>query len=408
MLQTVKDLKIEDELKLSLQQTVRQFSASGTLMQPITQEVERQLQQQISVLGMGSVTQRLAALEARLAAFSGSALPLGSGRNSPSSPENLSLSGSLTAKDLRASTLQLDETLAATDGRFAGDLYVNGIFHVSDLYVPNGVRIDGALHAGSLELQSDAVINGTLTLNGDLNITRNLTFAPGSVLTAYDLIVRNALQVLGPVTIDGLATFLGDVNMRGELRISAKQAGTVIIPAGETGVRVAFGSGGFLTVPVVTASSDDFTPWRLQSRTQSGFVIELARAAKRDIAFTWVAFPTGDGLHAGADAEVPRYGIPFPVDAKGVPISSDRAWNSCIRNQPILTADGSPVLCGGYHDGYVWEHPDLHIRFTYNASVDDPILLIPEEYVVTATGDETDARVLQPPLPAQLLPAGSP
>ena len=74
-------------------------------------------------------------------------------------------------------------------------------------------------------------------------------------------------------------------------------------------------------------------------------------------------------------------GTAFPVDPLGVPLSSDSGWNSCIRNYPLIQSDGSPIQCGGYHDGYVWEHPDLHISFTYNTSLTPPYLSLPPGYL---------------------------
>ncbi|NOS67456.1 MAG: hypothetical protein HOO67_03790, partial [Candidatus Peribacteraceae bacterium] len=390
VLQTIKDLKIEDELKLALKQTVEQFSASGTLLQPISDEVERQLQQQISTLGMGSVTDRLAALEARMATMSGGIVPSAETEPVPSraegssalTSENLSLSGSLTAQELRAQTLSLEENLAAKEGRFAGDLYVDGVFHVRDLYVPNGVRIDGGLHAAALEVQSGAVINGTLTLNSDLNVTKSINFASGSVLSAHDLIVRGALHVVGPVTIDGLAQFLGDVEIKGQLTLSNRQAGFAEIPQTGTSVTIVF-EPPLNGTPVVTASPDVPLLYAVSRATATGFVIRLSAPAAERVGFSWTALTAVDPQtalgHAAADGPEP---LPFLVDGDGIPLSEDEAWNSCIRNHPLLTADGSPISCGGYHDAYVWEHPDLHINFTWNTSMTPPLLQLPEGFVV--------------------------
>ncbi|MSR87243.1 VCBS repeat-containing protein, partial [Candidatus Peribacteria bacterium] len=399
VMQTVKDLKIEDELMLSLQQAVRNFSASGTLIEPIAQEVQRQ----VSALSIESITDRLATLESRIAALSGS-LADGSGRSArgileggsqagmpaPMGGDSLALSGSLTANALRAQTLSLDQNLTAVDGRFAGDLYVDGIFNVRDLYVPNGVRIDGGISAGSIEVESGAVINGTLTLNSELNLTKGMVFASGSLLTAHDIIVKSALQVLGPITIQGLASFLGDVQIKGQLTLSNRQAGYAEIPATGTSVSIRFTTP-LTGEPVVTVTPNGRvgSEWWTESVTASGFTISIDKPARNTVRFSWTALTTsGAELTTGnvGEASVENGLLTFQVDSHGVPVSSDAAWNSCIRNHPLLTGDGSPISCSAYHDAYVWEHPDLRIRFTYNTSLNPALLQLPEGYVVEVVG----------------------
>jgi hypothetical protein len=239
----------------------------------------------------------------------------------------------------------------------------------------------------------------------------------GSVLSAHDIIVRNALHVIGPVTIDGLAEFFGDVDIHGELRISTKQAGEALLPAGARSVTVTFGSGGFLTVPVVTATSDDFTPWRLAYRTQTGFVIEVKDVSERDILFTWLALPTTFGsptLTASVidDEEQPPIVesgatlLPFPVDEHGVPVSTSEAWNSCIRNHPMMQDDGTPVTCARYHDEYVWEQPDLHMSFVWNTATEPPTLVLPEGYETVT--QQIEAPTEEPPVVTEPEPEPTP
>ncbi len=402
VLQTVKDLKIEDELQLSLQQAIDDFSASGTLVQPIAQEVRRQ----IAGMSLQSITERLALMESRLAALSGSLIP-----NPSLSPNpTMSLSGSVTLQDLRAQTLSLEESLAAREGRFAGDLYVDGMFHVRELFVPNGIRVDGGLHAASLEVQSGAVINGTLTLNSDLQVTKSMVFGSGSVLSAQDLIVRGALHVLGPITIDGLARFLGEVRISGQLTLSSRQAGFASVGTGETLVRVAFGSG-MTAVPVVTVTPQGRvgSEWWTENVTATGFTLSIGNPAARNILFGWTALAVEDPRTThGLGADILSESIAFPVDPHGVPVSTSEAWNSCIRNHPLLTEDGSPVNCGGYHDGYSWQHPELGITFIYNTSVSPALLLLPDGYVTQVVTTPEPQSVPEPEPESEPVPGPVP
>jgi hypothetical protein len=242
--------------QMMIHDTVQQLIGSGALVESVGSEIGRQ----IAALHLEDVisSKVQALIDARLAT---GATIVQEHAAAFSIPENLELSGSLI----------VNENLTAHQGRFTGDLYVDGVLSVQQLNVPQGIQVNGVLTAAGMNLES------------------------GSVLSAHDIIVRNALHVIGPVTIDGLAEFFGDVDIHGELRISTKQAGEALLPAGARSVTVTFGSGGFLTVPVVTATSDDFTPWRLAYRTQTGFVIEVKDVSERDILFTWLALPTTFG-----------------------------------------------------------------------------------------------------------------
>ncbi len=384
VLETVRNLKIEDELKLSLQNAIDKFSASGTLIQPISSEVQKQM-----VTLQASVTDRLSALEARLNALSGSLLHTGT----PIAQNSLTQSGG----NIFANNLSLEETLAARDGRFAGDLYVDGTFNVNELYVPNGIKVDGGIDAGSLtantlNVKSDVSLGGTLTLAGSLKLGSgsSISFGSGSTLELHDLLVRDALHVLGPITIDGLATFLGDVEVHGTLMVSARQAGEVTIPKTGTSVIITFDTP-LTSIPVVNVSPRTRvgSEWWIDPVTATGFTINIALPAAQDIRFSWSYLGVKSLTLTGATIHAPVPGqkdaIAFPVDQYGVPLSSNQAWNSCIRNHPMLGSDGQPVSCDRYHDGYTWEHPDLQMSFIWNTSMTPPLLQIPDGYEIQVT-----------------------
>ncbi len=407
VLQTIKDLNIENELKLSLQQAMNQLSATSAFMEPISEEVERQL----DMLSVASVNDRLAAIETQLVALSG-----GFVGHLSANAQDMSIESALRARDIAANSITLEESLTAKNGRFTGDFHVDGIFDAYRIYVPHGIQVDGTLKAGSLETQ-DATVNGALTLNGELNVTKGITFASGSTLTLHDLVVRGALRA-NAITIDGLAQFFGDVEIKGQLTVSTRQAGFAEIPASGTAVTVLFDAP-FTAQPVVNASPGTPVLYAVSRATSTGFTISVAYPVTETVSFSWtaltVADPTvtiGTAIHAAASSDssssdepssssssaessisssseassVPQEPIAFPVDSRGVPVSTNLAWNSCINNYPLILADGTRINCWRYRNGYVWEHPDLHISFTYNA--EKSMLQIPEGYVIVQEGTE--------------------
>jgi len=249
-----------------------------------------------SIYSGSLLEQRIALLEGKMAAMSGAVRKGTEGTEATEGtnvlPSSLALFGSLKAGDIASKTLSVEDTLAVKDASVLGDLTVGGVFSVSDLYVPNGVRIDGGLHAATLNIETDATINGTLTLNSTLNLTHGVVFASGSILFAHDLVVRDALHVIGPITVDGLAQFFGDVQIKGQLTLSNRQAGFAEIPQTGTAVTVFFGSGGFIAQPVVTASPDVPVLYAVSRATQSGFTIRLGAPALEPITFSWAAMLT--------------------------------------------------------------------------------------------------------------------
>jgi hypothetical protein len=392
VLQTVKDLKIEDELKIALQHTIDDLTNTGVFRQSVANVVTSQiselnvqsriaqLEQQIAQLKGATVT---SALLSRIAALESQVTLLAS---APGTVVTTATGSAATGKDLSVKTLQTEDTLTVgKDARIAGDLYLDGILHAQDFNISGIMKVDGSLdvgtslHAAALSIDSGATIGGTLTLKGNLDIAQGgqVTFATGSVLSVDSLIVRSGLQVLGPVTISGLAQFLGDVEVHGKLSVSDKQAGYATIHPTESSVAVSLQ--GYLSLPVVTASPDVPVLYGLKT-TMTGFVIRLAAPATEDVTFSWFAVGvTGSGAQIIGTLSM-NGNVAFPVDAKGYPVSSQAVWNACIRNHTILDDAGQPLSCARYHDGHIWHHPDLAMDFTFDSSHESPILILPEGY----------------------------
>ena len=251
---------------------------------------------------------------------------------------DLSVSGSLLARGISAQSLSLENTLAVKDASVLGDLTVGGSISVRDLYVPNGVRIDGGLHAASLEVQSGAVINGTLTLNDTLHLMHGVVFESGSILFAHDIVVRDALQVIGSVTFEALAQFFGDVKVKGQLVLSDRQAGYAVLPKRATFVNVGFGSGGFIAQPIVTASPDVPVAFAVSRATQSGFTIRINLPAIEDITFSWVATLTEKAEAVQENSAVTPASDPVP---KGEHVDSSAASSASAQNDAVTESSSS-------------------------------------------------------------------
>jgi hypothetical protein len=194
-----------------------------------------------------------------------------------------------------------------------------------------------------------------------------------------------------------MATFLGTLQVQGELIVPAKQAGFAVIPEGASDITVLFGSG-FIGTPIVTASPDVPVLYAVWKTTQTGFTIRLAGPTAEKITFAWHALSTGE-VHAAPTVEqvVQSGAIIFPIDTKNIPVSSNKMWNACIRSITLLDESGQPYSCSRYHNDNTWTHPDLNIEFLWNDSVTPALLELPEGYgpAVTETAESVE-YALQP------------
>ncbi len=234
--------------------------------------------------------------------------------------EPLLLTGGMRAGGtITAGDAEIERTLAVLgDARVSGDLHLEGALRARDLFIPGTIRIDGGAEVGGT-LQAERIIagsgsqiQGTLILTGDLLVGgRSLILGSGSTLTAQDIIVAHALVILGDITVEGLATFAKDVDIRGELRVSSRQAGYAIVPRGGTGTIIRFGTG-MTSLPIVTASPDVPVLYAVSRATQSGFIIRLAGPAPEPVMFSWLALLTQEPTTAMEDVvgtAVPRTGV---------------------------------------------------------------------------------------------------
>ncbi|MBI1812782.1 tail fiber domain-containing protein, partial [Candidatus Peregrinibacteria bacterium] len=308
--ENVAALKIDDEIALSMQKGLASLNLTGAVLQATKTMQETEMQK---------LQDAVRALQAEVKALSGaiSSNPnpsSGGGGGLPSSlggragdGGNVTLSGSLhAAGGIDADSLTSENTLTVSkDARIGGDLYLEGMLKVGSLFVPGGMRIDGGTTVGGL-LKADQLlagsgsqVNGTLKVRGRLELASGSILAlgdrsqvilgSGSMLTAQDMLVRGALQVLGPVTIQGLAIFLGDVSVHGQLTVSNRQAGYATVGTGATAVSVSFGSGVMMHQPIVTASPDTPVLYAVTKATGTGFMITLAEPAKTAITFSWLS-----------------------------------------------------------------------------------------------------------------------
>ncbi len=353
-------LKIDDEIALSMQKSLEGLDLEKTVKDLTDADIVR-------------LEETMESLKAQISALSGALVQ---------SQRNITLSGSTVVEDLTAnSTLTV-----VSDTRIGGDLYLEGSLKVSSIFVPGGMRVDGGMEVGGT-LQADKIVAGSGSqITGLLKINEAILSSSGAALTADQLFVKGALEVLGDLTVRGIAKFFGPVEIHGELIVSAKQAGYARIQAGETQVTVVFASGGYVSTPVVTATPNSYvsSAWWTSKATATGFTVQLKEPATEDADFSWIAVGTFDPQTAMGES-LPEPTVAFPIDSMGVPVSSNDVWNNCIRSIPTFDAEGQPFSCSRYNAGNEWHHPDLNITFVWNLHTAPPLLLLPEGYVPTVT-----------------------
>jgi cytoskeletal protein CcmA (bactofilin family) len=383
VLDTIKAMAIEDEVEQMITKTMEDVNFNGAVTDEVLTQIEElQIQEQLTL-----VLDELSTLKEQVhaAAQTGSIAAVTSAHVSA---ENATLSGALTAESIESRT-----TMAiGSDLRVGGNVYLEGTLITGQLYVPNGLTVEGgfdlrgALSTTDLTVSSGATISGALVLQGDLTMASGSTLMLGSGavtinndgIQAQNLLVRDALVVLGNITISGLAQFLGNVEVHGQLIVSSRQAGFAEVQPGQMSVTVSFGTG-FTAQPVVTASPDVPVLYAVSKASMTGFTIRLAEPAKELITFSWLSLGTIAIETTESDSD---QAIPFPVDEKGVPVSTNLIWNQCIRGYTPLDESGQPFNCSRYRvgDGHTWLHPDLNIEFDWLTNLDTPELRLPENY----------------------------
>lgn len=282
------------------------------------------------------------------------------------------LSGASIPSELTANTLTLDRTLTVSeDARIGGDLSLEGMLRASDLFVPGGLKIDGPTEvSGTLEAGSGSVVHGVLVVEGTLRAEHLELSASGSSLTLGELLVRDALRVIGPVTFEEVATFLKDVRVAGALIVSGRQAGYAVIARGSSSVTVSFGSGS-RAIPIVTASPDVPVLYALTKATQTGFTIRLASPAPEDVTFSWTALLTDAPItHAATvftgatiPAIVPKHPAEESTGASTIPSASsgtviDVPTLEDAQRPPAIADETAPVSSQEIQlEGHVDEEP---------------------------------------------------
>ncbi len=244
--------------------------------------------------------------------------------------------------------------------------------------------LESTLSGAVLHGAAPRIFTGALVLSGSGTRIGALGFS-GSTVQIGTLMSTGSLKILGNITVSGLATFFGNVEVQGQLVLSSKQAGFAVIPMTGTSVTVTFKEP-LVATPLLTATPQGRvgSEWWVEHATLTGFTIRVATAVSHDVRFTWVATAVTDPVTTmGTGSVLPGQTIAFPVDNLGRPLSTDAVWNGCIRGYPPLGADGQPLSCARYHVDHVWEHPDLHMSFTYNPNHEPVVLLLPQGYVVT-------------------------
>ncbi len=383
VMESIAAMEIEDEVTLMIKKSLDTFDISES----VSTEVEKQLQ------ALDLRAQILTIIEERLSEkkeVSADAIAGDASLHSRGGPPSLEIIRRMLAEYYG---------ITGTGGTLSltGDLSIEGTvranaIHGTSLRILHDAWIGGTLHAAAIHasgavlhtllVQSGATIGGNLTVGGRMLLGSGSLVSmsvSGSTLEIGSLLNPSSLRVFGTLTIQGMATFLGIVDIRGELIVPSKQAGYALIQRGTDSITVRFQTG-FVAQPIVTASPNVPVLYAVSLATREEFTIRLAAPAAEDITFSWHALSTHEPLTA---TNIIQSGslVAFPVDSTGVPFSSNDVWNACIRGRTLLDDDGNPYSCSRYHTETMWEHPDLHMNFTWNPYHEpQPLLLLPFGY----------------------------
>ncbi len=358
--ETIKDMAIEDEVQTMITDSLNKITAAGA----VTDAVSKQLETLKVTEQFTKILSDLENLKKQVATVAtADQRPTATGSTSLHLPSlsvqgTATLSGAVTTGDLTARSIDTESTLSVgQDARIGGDLYLEGQLKAANLYVANGLQIDGsldvhgALHAAAADLGSGSVLHGLTTLDGDLSFGSGairmgsgsaIIMGSGSSIRVETLIVRDALQVLGNITISGLAQFLGDVDVRGTLTVSSRQAGYALVKKGEKSVTVRFGTG-YTVTPVVTASPDIPVLYAVSKATATGFTIRIADAASEDITFSWLALGTVEVQTATNEDPAQIQSDAVVSSVSSAPAESSLSSESSVSSPEESSSDSSSV-----------------------------------------------------------------
>jgi hypothetical protein len=197
------------------------------------------------------------------------------------------------------------------------------------------------------DLQS-AIINLSVSASSTLRVADDS-------LMADTLVVTEAADFVGTITVRGEANFEAKVTFKKPVVLSADSAGTAMIKAGEKFVEVKF-SESYEAEPKIVANlnNDDeniFIIYKIASKTKDGFKIVLAEPVDQNLNFDWLAFAatpeeatSTEALPAEPVAEViseEPISNPDPVSAEDTPVDEPAVESPEASVPPVEETDVS-------------------------------------------------------------------
>ncbi len=164
---------------------------------------------------------------------------------------------------------------------------------------------DAATQAELAVTQLAAIDTQVQAINANLN---NHTTITATAWTFLKEVVFNTRAVF-----KSGVEFLADVTIRGSIRVNKDTAGSVVIPAGTTKVRVTFAKA-YADAPTVYLSSRGTINggYHLESVEVGSFIIRLTQAQAQDIEINWLAVLTTSGEAALVEVLESEGGSPQP------------------------------------------------------------------------------------------------
>ncbi len=104
-----------------------------------------------------------------------------------------------------------------------------------------------------------------------------------SLIVRAETIFNQFVTFTRSVVFQASVTFGGRVTFEDE-----DMAGTAVIQAGASSVEIYF-SRSYEVTPKITATSNDFSSYKITGKSVNGFKISMAHAVDYDVSFDWVA-----------------------------------------------------------------------------------------------------------------------
>jgi hypothetical protein len=154
---------------------------------------------------------------------------------------------------------------------------------------PDGVSVLGGDSAYLDQGMIDSILSGFTIQQGQIaQLSDRLTNLEQTGLLSSSAFGDYLSEENGSLSYLTDVTFTKDVIFKGGVTFNANQAGSIIVPPGDTQVPVTF-SAELTGIPKIIASPNSFIEgaWKVKDISSSGFILELNNSQSEEVEFTW-------------------------------------------------------------------------------------------------------------------------